>query len=63
MVGFAERYRTMEKRTLGDTGLEVTVLGYGAMAIRANEIPAGKDDTDNASCRLLNQVLEAGVSD
>jgi aryl-alcohol dehydrogenase-like predicted oxidoreductase len=36
----------MEKRNLGDTGLEVTALGYGAMELR----------------HLLNAVLDGGIN-
>ena len=44
----------MEMRTFGDTGLEVTTLGYGAMALRR---------VDEAQAeRLLNQVLDYGIN-
>jgi aryl-alcohol dehydrogenase-like predicted oxidoreductase len=44
----------MEKRTFGNTGLEVTTLGYGAMELRhVDEAQAG---------RLLNSVLDAGIN-
>jgi aryl-alcohol dehydrogenase-like predicted oxidoreductase len=47
---------TMKKRSLGQTGLQVSVLGFGAMHIndeRTSEIEAGQ---------LLNQVLDAGIN-
>jgi aryl-alcohol dehydrogenase-like predicted oxidoreductase len=44
----------MELRTFGDTGLEVTTLGYGAMALR-------RVDASQAE-RLLNAVLDGGVN-
>ncbi|MBI3958082.1 MAG: aldo/keto reductase [Chloroflexi bacterium] len=44
----------MEKRTFGNTGLGVTVLGYGAMELR---------HVDEAQAeRLLNAVLDAGIN-
>ena len=52
----------MEKRTLGKTGLDVTVLGYGSMALRG---PSAKDSagaTDDDADRVLNGVLDAGIN-
>jgi aryl-alcohol dehydrogenase-like predicted oxidoreductase len=46
----------MEKRLFGQTGLSVSVLGFGAMHIndeRISELEAG---------RLLNQVLDCGIN-
>lgn len=44
----------MEKRSFGNTGLDVTTLGYGAMELRhVDESKAG---------RLLNEVLDAGIN-
>jgi aryl-alcohol dehydrogenase-like predicted oxidoreductase len=40
---------------LGDTGADVTKLGFGAMELRAN---MGED----AAARLLNAVLDAGIT-
>jgi len=51
----------MLKRTLGSTGLDVTVLGYGAMALS----PAVTDPasvSDDQAGRILNKVLDAGVN-
>jgi aryl-alcohol dehydrogenase-like predicted oxidoreductase len=44
----------MEKRTFGDTGLEVTTLGYGAMALRHVDEPQAE--------RLLHEVLDRGIN-
>ncbi len=44
----------MEKRTFGQTGLQVTLLGYGAMELRHVD--------ENQACRLLNSALDAGVN-
>lgn len=44
----------METRTFGDTGLQVTTLGYGAMELR-------RVDEDQAQ-RLLHGVLDAGIN-
>ncbi|MDA1085798.1 MAG: aldo/keto reductase [Verrucomicrobia bacterium] len=52
----------MEKRTLGRTGLEVTVLGHGAMEIRGPRIWGGRSVTDAEAERILNAVLDAGIN-
>jgi aryl-alcohol dehydrogenase-like predicted oxidoreductase len=44
----------MEKRQLGQTGLYVTALGYGAMELRNME--------EQGSLRLLNAVLDSGIN-
>lgn len=44
----------MEQRTFGNTGLNVTTLGYGAMELR--HVDASQAD------RLLNGVLDAGIN-
>lgn len=44
----------MEKRTFGNTGMDVTTLGYGAMEFR-------HIDEDQAG-RLLESVLDAGIN-
>ena len=44
----------MEKRTLGNTGLSVTVLGYGAMALR--------DLDESQSAAVLNALLDQGMT-
>jgi len=50
----------LPKRKLGRTGLEVTILGYGAMELRGE--PRGPDITDEDAERLLNGVLDAGIN-
>ncbi|MAE67602.1 MAG: aldo/keto reductase [Phycisphaeraceae bacterium] len=47
----------MDARTLGRTGLDVTVLGYGAMEIR-DATRVSDDEAD----RLLNAVLDGGIN-
>jgi aryl-alcohol dehydrogenase-like predicted oxidoreductase len=47
-------------RTLGKTGVDVTVLGYGAMELRG--APHGPDITDSEAGALLNTVLDSGVT-
>ena len=46
----------MHKRALGQTGLGVSVLGFGAMHL--NDERTSEDDAG----RLLNQVLDAGIN-
>jgi len=51
---------TIETRPLGQTGSDVTILGYGAMALRGQ--PRGPAVADEAAGRLLNAVLDAGIN-
>jgi aryl-alcohol dehydrogenase-like predicted oxidoreductase len=50
----------LQRRTLGRTGLEVTVLGYGAMELRG--APIGPPITDEDARILLNRVLDEGIN-
>jgi aryl-alcohol dehydrogenase-like predicted oxidoreductase len=50
----------IEKRTLGRTGLEVTVLGYGAMELRGE--PRGRAISEADAGKLLNAVLDSGIN-
>lgn len=47
-------------RTLGRTGYEVTVLGYGAMELRGPT--RGPEISDHDAGQLLNAVLDAGIN-
>jgi len=47
-------------RQLGNTGAEVTVLGYGAMELRG--APTGPRVEDEDAGALLNSVLDSGVN-
>jgi aryl-alcohol dehydrogenase-like predicted oxidoreductase len=47
-------------RTLGRTGIEVTTLGFGAMELRG--APTGPAITDDEAERLLNTVLDSGIT-
>ncbi len=47
-------------RTLGATGAEVTILGYGAMELRGR--PRGPEIADRDAGRLLNAVLDGGIN-
>ncbi|MCI0341871.1 MAG: aldo/keto reductase [Planctomycetales bacterium] len=51
---------TLPKRTLGRTGLEVTLLGYGTMELRGP--PRGRDVSPEQTGRILNAVLDAGIN-
>jgi aryl-alcohol dehydrogenase-like predicted oxidoreductase len=47
---------------LGRTGLTVTRLGYGAMEIRGSRIWSGRPVTDNQAEKILNTVVDAGIT-
>jgi aryl-alcohol dehydrogenase-like predicted oxidoreductase len=50
----------LPKRELGQTGLQVTMLGYGAMELRGT--PRGRDVTEAQAETILNTVLDAGIN-
>jgi len=50
----------LPKRELGRTGLQVTMLGYGAMELRG--APRGRDVTEAQAEIILNAVLDAGIN-
>ena len=50
----------LPKRQLGRTGLQVTMLGYGAMELRG--APRGRAVTDTQAEVILNAVLDAGIN-
>src|SRR5580693_9994278 len=54
------RPMTMQTRPLGRTGADVTILGYGAMELRGQ--PVGPAIADDDAGRLLNLVLDSGIS-
>jgi aryl-alcohol dehydrogenase-like predicted oxidoreductase len=47
-------------RTLGRTGADVTILGYGAMELRGQ--PRGPAIADEDAGRILNAVLDGGIN-
>ena len=50
----------LPKRELGRTGLQVTMLGYGAMELRG--APRARHTTDDQAEAILNAVLDAGIN-
>jgi aryl-alcohol dehydrogenase-like predicted oxidoreductase len=50
----------LPRRALGRTGLQVTMLGYGAMELRG--APRGRDVTEAQADTILNAVLDAGIN-
>jgi aryl-alcohol dehydrogenase-like predicted oxidoreductase len=50
----------LPKRELGRTGLQVTMLGYGAMELRG--APRARDITELQAETILNAVLDAGIN-
>ncbi len=53
---------SLQKRTLGRTGLSVTHLGYGAMEVRGPRIWGGRPVTEEQAQTILNAVLDAGIN-
>ena len=51
---------SLPKRRLGRTGLEVTMLGYGAMELRG--APRGRDVTEAQAETILHATLDAGIN-
>ena len=47
-------------RELGRTGIQTTMLGYGAMELRGS--PRGRDVTEAQAETILNAVLDAGIN-
>jgi aryl-alcohol dehydrogenase-like predicted oxidoreductase len=55
--------QTIPRRLLGRTELEVSVLGYGAMALDRERMgPRGLDVTEEQAESVLNAVLDAGIN-
>src|ERR1700677_2877732 len=50
----------LPKRELGRTGLQVTMLGYGAMEMRG--LPRGRDVSEAQAETILNAVLDSGIN-
>jgi aryl-alcohol dehydrogenase-like predicted oxidoreductase len=53
---------TLESRPLGETGLMVTRLGFGAMEIRGERIWGGRPVTDGQARTILEAVVDAGIT-
>ena len=51
---------SIQTRPLGNTGEDVTILGYGAMELRGD--PRGPVIEDEAAGALLNAVLDEGIN-
>jgi aryl-alcohol dehydrogenase-like predicted oxidoreductase len=50
----------IQTRTLGRTGADVTILGYGAMELRGG--PRGPQIPDEHAGKVLNSVLDGGIT-
>ena len=50
----------LPRRQLGRTGLNVTMLGYGAMELRG--APRGRDINEGQAETILNAVLDTGIN-
>ena len=53
---------SLNKRTLGRTGLNVTDLSYGAMEVRGSRIWGGRPVTEDQAKTILNAVLDNGIN-
>ena len=53
---------TIPTKALGRTGVEVSILGYGAMELRGPDTMGGPAITDEDAGVLLNGLLDAGVN-
>jgi aryl-alcohol dehydrogenase-like predicted oxidoreductase len=54
--------RLLGSRPLGETGLTVTRLGYGAMEVRGERIWSGRPVTDEQAGTILKAVVDAGIT-
>lgn len=52
----------MIKKRFGNTGIEVTQLGYGAMELRGPKVWGGREITEDQAETILNAVLDAGIN-
>ena len=53
---------SIQKRTLGRTGLEVTQLGYGAMELRGHHKENARPCTEDQARTILNAVVDSGIN-
>ena len=56
------RVSELEKRPLGRTGMDVTVLGFGAMELRGNNHRRPVPMEPGQAAKVLNGVLDAGIN-
>ncbi|MBD3321181.1 MAG: aldo/keto reductase [Chitinivibrionales bacterium] len=52
----------MKHTTLGNTGISVSVLGYGAMELRGPQVWNGRMIEQQYADRLLNNMLDSGIN-
>jgi aryl-alcohol dehydrogenase-like predicted oxidoreductase len=53
---------SLEKRPLGHTGVDVTVLGFGAMELRGERHRNPRPLEEGQADRVLNAVLDSGIN-
>ncbi len=53
---------SLETRPLGQTGLTVTRLGFGAMEVRGERIWDGRPVTDEQAATILRAVVDVGIT-
>ncbi|MDA1054902.1 MAG: aldo/keto reductase [Planctomycetota bacterium] len=54
--------KKLGRRTLGNTGLEVTQLGYGSMGLRGPRTWGVRVVSEEAADEFLNRMLDAGIN-
>jgi aryl-alcohol dehydrogenase-like predicted oxidoreductase len=50
------------RRILGRTGVEITVLGYGAFELRGQSHPGEREVTSDQASLILNELLDSGIN-
>lgn len=53
---------TLNRRTLGRTGVEITELGFGAMELRGAKVWGGRPVDKATASAVLNTVLDEGIN-
>ena len=52
----------LPRRVLGNTGLEISVLGFGSLELRGMVAGVGRSIDENRAEAILNQVLDSGIN-
>ena len=52
----------LPRRVLGNTGLEISVLGFGSLELRGIVAGVGRSIDETRAETILNQVLDSGIN-